>query len=146
MDRNSLAQTLVRFYIAHNATLPLLDCLISREVFNVSQSNVTTLFRGNSLASKCLDQFMKVSECVHACTNINEFCFNACMHACTNINEFCFNACMHARTNINEFCFNACMHARTNINEFCFNACMHACMNINEFCLLHACMHACMMS
>ena len=93
MDRNSLAQTLVRFYIAHNATLPLLDCLISREVFNVSQSNVTTLFRGNSLASKCLDQFMKVSECVHACTNINEFA--NIMHACTNINELCLlHACM----------------------------------------------------
>uniref|UniRef100_A0A1X7U651 Ras GTPase-activating protein n=2 Tax=Amphimedon queenslandica TaxID=400682 RepID=A0A1X7U651_AMPQE len=60
MDRNSLAQTLVRFYIAHNAILPLFDCLISREVENVSLSNVTTLFRGNSLASKCLDQFMKV--------------------------------------------------------------------------------------
>jgi RAS protein activator-like 1 len=58
MDRNSLAQTLIRFYIAHGAVLPLLDCLISKEVNDTVHA--TTLFRGNSLASKCLDQFMKV--------------------------------------------------------------------------------------
>ena len=75
-DRNVLAHTLVRFYIAHGAVLPMLDCLVSREVNETSESpilnlltdrftlpsteNPSLLFRGNSLASKCFDQFMKV--------------------------------------------------------------------------------------
>ena len=81
-DRNFLAHTLVRFYIAHGAVLPMLDCLVSREVKETSLSqclhclayglihvylpsaeNPSLLFRGNSLASKCFDQFMKVTTC-----------------------------------------------------------------------------------
>ena len=36
MDMNSLAHTLVRFYIAHGAILALLDCLITKEVEDIS--------------------------------------------------------------------------------------------------------------
>ena len=32
MDRNALAHTLVRFFIAHGAIIPFLDCLVSQEV------------------------------------------------------------------------------------------------------------------
>ena len=37
MDRNSLAQTLVRFYIAYKAVIPFLECLIIKEVENTGE-------------------------------------------------------------------------------------------------------------
>ncbi len=32
MDRNHFAHTLARFYIAYKAVIPLLDCLVIKEV------------------------------------------------------------------------------------------------------------------
>lgn len=58
MDRNSVAHALVRFYLAHGSVLPLLDILTLREINNTTVTS--TLFRGNSLASKSVDQFMKI--------------------------------------------------------------------------------------
>ncbi|KAL5477805.1 hypothetical protein EMCRGX_G024652 [Ephydatia muelleri] len=58
MDRNAMGHTLVRFYLAHGSVLPLLDMLTIREIHQTADSH--TLFRNNSLASKALDQFMKV--------------------------------------------------------------------------------------
>ncbi|XP_065890175.1 rasGAP-activating-like protein 1 isoform X2 [Dysidea avara] len=58
VDQNQLARTLVRFYLSHGSVLPLLDKLTTFELRNTT--NPSTLFRGNSLASKCFDQFMKV--------------------------------------------------------------------------------------
>ncbi|CAI8015268.1 RasGAP-activating-like protein 1 [Geodia barretti] len=58
MDRNSVAHALVRFYLAHGSVLPLLDVLTLREINSTSKP--ATLFRGNSLASKSFDQFMKI--------------------------------------------------------------------------------------
>lgn len=78
-DRNALGHTLVRFYLAHGSVLPFLDTLTVREIYNtcesgmgvvvgmtceqtfsISSAHPSTLFRGNSLASKSFDQFMKV--------------------------------------------------------------------------------------
>lgn len=43
MDRNNLAHTLVRFYIAHNAILLLLDCLVSKEVADTGKTSLVRL-------------------------------------------------------------------------------------------------------
>jgi RAS protein activator-like 1 len=58
MDRNSVAHALVRFFLAHGSVLPLLDVLTLREINSTGKP--ATLFRGNSLASKSFDQFMKI--------------------------------------------------------------------------------------
>lgn len=124
MDRNALAQTLVRFYLAHGSVLPFLDTLTMREIhqtcelvalslgvafsfampsslsitlaaihidmclvhlfslffcplsLSLSAATPRTLFRGNSLASKSFDQFMKVSpptcktDLLHGCNEL----------------------------------------------------------------------------
>jgi len=43
LDRNSLAHTLVRFYLAHGSVIPFLDALTVREVNITSGSHNTTL-------------------------------------------------------------------------------------------------------
>lgn len=37
MDRNALAHTLVRFYLAHGSVLPFLDTLTTREIHLTSE-------------------------------------------------------------------------------------------------------------
>ena len=37
LDRNTLAHTLVRFYVAHSSILALLECLIMKEVNDTSK-------------------------------------------------------------------------------------------------------------
>ena len=85
MDRNQLAHTLARFYIAYKAVIPFLECLVIKEVEVVGMFQcmcyygnglslfcmfsylliivvrTENMFRGNSLASKCFDHFMKVN-------------------------------------------------------------------------------------
>ena len=42
MDRNSVAHSLVRFYLANGSVLPLLDVLTLREINNTSEYSPTT--------------------------------------------------------------------------------------------------------
>lgn len=57
-DQVTLAHQLVRLFIGQDLVIPFLDYLTLREIRRTS--NPRTLFRGNSLAAKCMEQFMKV--------------------------------------------------------------------------------------
>lgn len=61
-DRNGLATCLVRIYESKNKAPMILKILLSHEINNAE--NTETLFRANSLASKSVDMYMKLS-CFH---------------------------------------------------------------------------------
>ncbi|XP_072034910.1 rasGAP-activating-like protein 1 isoform X2 [Amphiura filiformis] len=58
LDRQEIAITLVKIFLGQGMMLPFLDAVIQQELKYTS--DVNTLFRGNSLATKSFDQFMKV--------------------------------------------------------------------------------------
>eukprot|EP00127_Corallochytrium_limacisporum_P004914 Clim_evm58s191 gene=Clim_evmTU58s191 len=66
-DRDVLARHLVRIFRAKQELLPMIIKLISQEIKSTKDPN--TLFRGNSLASKCMDQLMKMiaMDYLHGC-------------------------------------------------------------------------------
>ncbi|XP_075625733.1 rasGAP-activating-like protein 1 isoform X2 [Balearica regulorum gibbericeps] len=57
-SRQDVATKLVKIFLGQGLAVPLLDYLISRELARTTDPN--TLFRSNSLASKSVEQFMKV--------------------------------------------------------------------------------------
>lgn len=57
-DPATLAHQLVRLFIGQDLVIPFLDYMTLREIRK--SSNPRTLFRGNSLAAKCIEQFMKI--------------------------------------------------------------------------------------
>lgn len=58
-DREDAARALVKIFLDQELITSLLNALTSREIKSVVQT--TTLFRGNSLATKSVEQFMKIS-------------------------------------------------------------------------------------
>ncbi|XP_077995563.1 rasGAP-activating-like protein 1 isoform X2 [Glandiceps talaboti] len=58
LDKIEVATTLVKIFLGQGMVLPFLDVLITQEVIRAKDTN--TLFRGNTLATKSVDQFMKV--------------------------------------------------------------------------------------
>ncbi|XP_077864810.1 rasGAP-activating-like protein 1 [Saccoglossus kowalevskii] len=58
LDKMEVATTLVKIFLGQGMVLPFLDVLIMQEVGRAKDAN--TLFRGNTLATKSVDQFMKV--------------------------------------------------------------------------------------
>ncbi|XP_022103860.1 rasGAP-activating-like protein 1 isoform X3 [Acanthaster planci] len=58
LDRLEIATTLDKIFLGQGMILPFLDALIRQEL--QQSSDINTLFRGNSLATKCFDQFMKL--------------------------------------------------------------------------------------
>ncbi|KAK1156628.1 rasGAP-activating-like protein 1 isoform X2 [Acipenser oxyrinchus oxyrinchus] len=62
-SRQDVAMTLVKIYLGQGLVVPFLDYLNMKEVNQTSDPN--TLFRSNSLASKAMEQFMKVCSCLH---------------------------------------------------------------------------------
>ncbi|XP_064612151.1 rasGAP-activating-like protein 1 [Liolophura sinensis] len=59
LDLLEIASTLVKLYLGQGSVVAYLDVICSEEIFNTSEPN--TLFRGNSLATKSIDQFMKIA-------------------------------------------------------------------------------------
>ncbi|NXT02077.1 RASL1 protein, partial [Jacana jacana] len=57
-SRQDVATKLVKIFLGQGLAVPLLDYLTTRELARTTDPN--TLFRSNSLASKCVEQFMKV--------------------------------------------------------------------------------------
>ncbi|NXP48812.1 RASL1 protein, partial [Heliornis fulica] len=57
-SRQDVATKLVKIFLGQGLAVPLLDYLIARELARTTDPN--TLFRSNSLASKSVEQFMKV--------------------------------------------------------------------------------------
>ncbi|NXL67855.1 RASL1 protein, partial [Chordeiles acutipennis] len=57
-SRQDVATKLVKIFLGQGLAVPLLDYLITRELARTTDPN--TLFRSNSLASKSVEQFMKV--------------------------------------------------------------------------------------
>ncbi|KFO73562.1 RasGAP-activating-like 1, partial [Cuculus canorus] len=57
-SRQDVATKLVKIFLAQGLAVPLLDYLTTRELARTTDPN--TLFRSNSLASKSVEQFMKV--------------------------------------------------------------------------------------
>ncbi|XP_068767601.1 rasGAP-activating-like protein 1 [Struthio camelus] len=57
-SRQDVATKLVKIFLAQGLAVPFLDYLIVRELARTTDPN--TLFRSNSLASKSMEQFMKV--------------------------------------------------------------------------------------
>ncbi|XP_078694810.1 ras GTPase-activating protein 3-like isoform X2 [Branchiostoma floridae x Branchiostoma belcheri] len=53
------ARPLVRLFLHHGSLLPLISALADREVAKMTDPN--TLFRGNSLLTKCVDEVMKLT-------------------------------------------------------------------------------------
>src|SRR5690606_38688385 len=58
-DRNGMAKCLVRIYESKNKAPMILKILLTNEIKNAD--NPETLFRANSLASKAVDMYMKLS-------------------------------------------------------------------------------------
>ncbi len=58
LDRLEIATTLDKIFLGQGMILPFLDVLIQQDLQQTTDIN--TLFRGNSLATKCFDQFMKL--------------------------------------------------------------------------------------
>ncbi|KAL5016450.1 hypothetical protein ScPMuIL_006039 [Solemya velum] len=58
LDLLEIASTLVKLYLCHGAIVNYLDIICYEEIQNTGDPN--TLFRGNSLATKSMDQFMKI--------------------------------------------------------------------------------------
>uniref|UniRef100_A0A674IAL3 RAS protein activator like 1 n=1 Tax=Terrapene triunguis TaxID=2587831 RepID=A0A674IAL3_9SAUR len=59
-SRQDVATKLVKIFLGQGLAVPFLDYLNLREVTKTSKSDPNTLFRSNSLASKSMEQFMKV--------------------------------------------------------------------------------------
>uniref|UniRef100_H0ZZ95 RAS protein activator like 1 n=1 Tax=Taeniopygia guttata TaxID=59729 RepID=H0ZZ95_TAEGU len=57
-SRQDVATQLVKIFLGQGLAVPLLDYLTTRELARTTDPN--TLFRSNSLASKCVEQFMKL--------------------------------------------------------------------------------------
>lgn len=57
-DLSTLAHQMVRLFIGQDLVIPFLDYVTLLEIRKTS--NPRTLFRGNSLAAKCMEQFMKI--------------------------------------------------------------------------------------
>ncbi|NWX23062.1 RASL1 protein, partial [Aegotheles bennettii] len=57
-SREDVATKLVKFFLGQGLAVPFLDYLTTRELARTTDPN--TLFRSNSLASKSMEQFMKV--------------------------------------------------------------------------------------
>ncbi|XP_059844073.1 rasGAP-activating-like protein 1 [Hypanus sabinus] len=57
-SRQDMAVTLVKLFLGQGLVVPFLDYLNMREVYKTTDPN--TLFRSNSLASKTMEQFMKL--------------------------------------------------------------------------------------
>ncbi|XP_068678969.1 rasGAP-activating-like protein 1 isoform X1 [Montipora foliosa] len=57
-DQMTLACQLVRLFIGQGLVIQFLDYMILQEIRK--SDNPPTLFRGNSLAAKCMEQFMKI--------------------------------------------------------------------------------------
>ncbi|NXW81777.1 RASL1 protein, partial [Alopecoenas beccarii] len=57
-SRQDVATKLVKIFLGQGLAVPLLDYLVTRELARTTDPN--TLFRSNSLASKSMEQFMKV--------------------------------------------------------------------------------------
>ncbi|XP_076859491.1 RAS protein activator like 1 isoform X4 [Brachyhypopomus gauderio] len=62
-SRQDIAMTLVKIYLGQGLVVPFLDYLNTREVHHTTDPN--TLFRSNSLASKAMEQFMKVAGMIY---------------------------------------------------------------------------------
>lgn len=58
MDREQVARTLIRILLLNNMCTPFLKLLNGLEIARCKE--YSTLFRGNSIATKCTDQFMKI--------------------------------------------------------------------------------------
>lgn len=58
-NKMDAAQPLVRVFLHHGQIVPFLKSLSKWEMSNVSDTN--TIFRGNTLTSKCMDEFMKLT-------------------------------------------------------------------------------------
>uniref|UniRef100_UPI00358FE584 ras GTPase-activating protein 3-like isoform X2 n=1 Tax=Myxine glutinosa TaxID=7769 RepID=UPI00358FE584 len=56
-EKQEAAMPLVRLLLCHSAAVPFLTALADSEIAHTSDAN--TIFRGNSLASKCIDEVMK---------------------------------------------------------------------------------------
>ncbi|KJE96909.1 hypothetical protein CAOG_07157 [Capsaspora owczarzaki ATCC 30864] len=58
-DREDVARALIKIFLDQELVTPLLNALASREIKSIVQP--TTLFRGSSLASKSVEQFLKMT-------------------------------------------------------------------------------------
>ncbi|KAB7493725.1 Ras GTPase-activating protein 3 [Armadillidium nasatum] len=58
-NKQEIAQPLTRILLQHGMIVPLLRDLASLEISKTSDAN--TLFRGNTLVSKCMDELMKLA-------------------------------------------------------------------------------------
>ncbi|XP_053534037.1 ras GTPase-activating protein 2 isoform X1 [Ictalurus punctatus] len=57
-DRSEASLPLVRLLLYHNRLLPFLTAIAALELENTQEAN--TIFRGNSLATRCIDDMMKM--------------------------------------------------------------------------------------
>ncbi|XP_070539027.1 ras GTPase-activating protein 3-like [Ptychodera flava] len=57
-DKQSTAKSLVKLFYNHGSIVDLLGALADHEISKTSNSN--TLFRGNTLTTKCIDEYMKL--------------------------------------------------------------------------------------
>ncbi|XP_046721171.1 ras GTPase-activating protein 2 isoform X1 [Silurus meridionalis] len=57
-DRSEASLPLVRLLLHHNRLLPFLTAIAALELENTQEAN--TIFRGNSLATRCIDDMMKM--------------------------------------------------------------------------------------
>jgi len=58
-EREQIARTVVRVLLRNNACVPFLRAMNGSEI--AASKDASTLFRGNSMATKCTDQFMKIT-------------------------------------------------------------------------------------
>ncbi|XP_070204929.1 rasGAP-activating-like protein 1 [Littorina saxatilis] len=58
MELSHMAAALVRFYLAKDTVIEFLDRLVQRDVDRTDDPN--TIFRGNTLGTKSVDQYMKI--------------------------------------------------------------------------------------
>lgn len=58
LNKADAAQPLIKIFLYYNKLVPLIRFLAQYEILKVT--DVNTIFRGNSLASKCIDELMKL--------------------------------------------------------------------------------------
>ncbi|KAK6192279.1 hypothetical protein SNE40_003776 [Patella caerulea] len=58
LDLSETGAALVRFYLSQDSDISFLDCITKQDIDETDDPN--TLFRGNSLATKAMDQYMKI--------------------------------------------------------------------------------------
>ncbi|UXI20690.1 transmembrane protein [Sarcoptes scabiei] len=58
LNKADAAQPLVKFFLSYRKIVPLISFLAEDEISKIS--DVNTIFRGNSLVSKCIDELMKL--------------------------------------------------------------------------------------